>query len=81
MNKVQQLTKLAKKMRKSLLEISLNCGEAAHIGGGLSIVDILAVLYGDTLKINLKKPADRFILSKGHGFLGLLSALYCQGYI
>jgi transketolase len=81
MNKIEQLTKLAKKMRKSLLETSLNCGEAAHIGGGLSIVDILAVLYGDILKINLKKPADRFILSKGHGFLALLSALYCQGYI
>jgi transketolase len=81
MNKIEQLTKLAKKMRKILLETSLNCGEAAHIGGGLSIVDILAVLYGDILKINLKKPADRFILSKGHGFLALLSALYCQGYI
>jgi transketolase len=81
MNKIEQLTKIAKKMRKSLLETSFNCGEAAHIGGGLSIVDILAVLYGDTMKINFKKPADRFILSKGHGFLGLLSALYCQQYI
>jgi transketolase len=81
MKKIDQLKNLAKKMRKILLETSYNCGVATHIGGGLSIVDILAVLYGDILKINLKKPADRFILSKGHGFLGLLSALYCQGYI
>jgi transketolase len=81
MNEIERLTRLAKKMRKTLLEVSFNCGEASHIGGGLSIIDILAVLYGNILNINLKKPADRFILSKGHGFLGLLSVLYCQGYI
>lgn len=78
---VNKIIDLAKKMRRSLLEISLNCGEAAHIGGGLSIVDIMATLYGSVLKLNLKNPVDRFILSKGHGFLGLLSALHCVGYI
>ena len=71
--KVNKIINLAKRMRRSLLEISLNCGEAAHIGGGLSI--------GDVLNLNLKNPIDRFILSKGHGFLGLLSALHCVGYI
>ena len=79
--KVNKIINLAKRMRRSLLEISLNCGEAAHIGGGLSIVDIIATLYGDVLNLNLKNPIDRFILSKGHGFLGLLSALHCVGYI
>jgi transketolase len=81
MNEIEKLTNLAKKMRKTLLETSLNSGEPSHIGGALSIVDILAVLYNNILNINLDKPADRFILSKGHGFLGLLSALYYQGYI
>ena len=80
-DQIELIRKLAKKMRKSLLEISLNCGEAAHIGGGLSIVDIMATLYGSVLNLNLKNPVDRFILSKGHGFLGLLSALHCVGYI
>ena len=80
-DQIELIRKLAKKMRKSLLEISLNCGEAAHIGGGLSIVDIMATLYGSVLNLNLKYPVDRFILSKGHGFLGLLSALHCVGYI
>ena len=79
--KVEEINKLAKQMRKVLLEVSFNCGGPAHIGGGLSIVDILAVLYGDILNLNFKKPKDRFILSKGHGFLGLLSALHCKGYI
>ena len=79
--KVNKIINLAKRMRRSLLEVSLNCGEAAHIGGGLSIVDIMATLYGGVLNLNLKNPIDRFILSKGHGFLGLLSALHCVGYI
>ena len=78
---IDKITDLARKMRKSVLELSLNCGEAAHIGGGLSIVDIMATLYGSVLNLDLKNPIDRFILSKGHGFLGLLSALYCVGYI
>ena len=80
-NVILKLQKFSNKMRKIILEVSFNCGEASHIGGALSIVDIMSVLYGHLLKINLKKPADRFILSKGHGFLGLLSALYCKKYI
>ena len=78
---IEKIVDLAKKMRKSVLELSLNCGEAAHIGGGLSIVDIMATLYGSLLRLDFKNPIDRFILSKGHGFLGLLSALHCTGYI
>ncbi len=76
-----KLQKLSLKMRKIILEISLNCGVASHIGGALSIVDIIAVLYGYILNIDLKKPADRFILSKGHGFLGLLSVLYFKKFL
>ena len=49
MNEIEKLTNLAKKMRKTLLETSLNSGEPSHIGGALSIVDILAVLYNNIL--------------------------------
>ena len=75
MDEIEKLINLAKKMRKTLLETSLNSGESSHIGGALSIVDILAVLYNNILNINLDKPADRFILSKGHGCLALYSIL------
>jgi len=81
LNQTETIIKLAKKMRKVLLDVSLNCGEPAHIGGALSIIDIMATLYGNILKLDIIKPIDRFILSKGHGFLGLLSALHCKGYI
>ena len=77
----KSIKKLAKKMRLEILNASLNCGEPSHIGGALSIVDIVATLYKNTLNLDLKNPKDRFILSKGHGFLGLLSALYCKNYI
>ena len=78
----QELINLSKNMRKLILEVSLNCGSAAHLGGAFSIVDILSTLYGNKLKYNINDPeSDRFILSKGHGFLALLSALYFKGLI
>ena len=67
---------LSKELRKIILKVSLNSGQAAHIGGALSMVEILISLYLFTMKIDLKNPKDRFILSKGHGFLGLLSMLF-----
>lgn len=72
---------LSNKMRKVILEASFRSGHPAHIGGALSIVDILSVLYAKVMNINMKNPKDRFILSKGHGFLGLLSVLHCKGFI
>ncbi len=79
--KLIQIKNLSRRMREIILKVSLNCGEPSHIGGALSIVDIMATLYGYILNINLKNPADRFILSKGHGFLALLSALHCKNFI
>ena len=68
-------------MRKTILEVCLNCGQPAHIGGALSIVDILAVLYGRVSNFDILRQRNRFILSKGHGVLGLLSVLHCMGQI
>ena len=67
-------------MRQIILETSFKCGAPAHIGGALSIVDILACLYQNILKIK-GKNRDVFILSKGHGFLALLAALYSKKLI
>ena len=80
----KELEDLAKKMRYSALEMSFNSGQATHLGGGLSIIDIMAVLYGKILSPKINKKIDhknRFILSKGHGVLGLLSALHCVGIL
>lgn len=74
------INKLTKKMRKIILDASFNCGEAAHIGGALSIVDIIGFIYSH-FRVGTRSPMDRFILSKGHGFLALLSVLYCKKLI
>jgi len=55
-----------------------------HIGGSLSIADVLAVLYYDQMNIDPKNPQkpdrDRFVLSKGHGGPAVYSALALKGY-
>lgn len=55
-----------------------------HYGGSLSIVEALAVLYGDVMKVNPQDPKwedrDYFILSKGHGGPGLYATLAAKGY-
>ena len=76
----------AKNMRKHALDMSLSAGQsAAHFGGGLSIIDILSVLYFgimNTREVGLKdENRDRFILSKGHGVIGFYSALIEAGFI
>jgi transketolase len=78
-NTEKRIQALAKSMRMTALKMALNCGEPAHIGGCLSMIEILATLYGHIMH----NPGvdDRFILSKGHGVLGLYSALYQTGYM
>ena len=55
-----------------------------HVGGSLSICDLLALLYFDVMTIDPKNPndenRDRFILSKGHGGPAVYSALALKGY-
>ncbi|MEG1916939.1 MAG: transketolase [Muribaculaceae bacterium] len=73
-------------MRKDALKMALaGKNEGAHLGGGLSMIEIMAVLYIAIMKIDVKKPKmeerDRFILSKGHGVLALYAALKQVGFI
>lgn len=65
--------------------INMTCrGKSSHIGSILSIADILAVLYGNFLKFNVKDPKwknrDRFILSKGHAGAGVYAVLAEVGF-
>ncbi len=58
---------------------------ASHLGGALSMADLLAVLYGDILQIRPEAPhwpeRDRFILSKGHNCAALYAALALRGFL
>lgn len=58
---------------------------SGHIGGALSSMDILTILYYKYLNIDPSKPnwtdRDRFILSKGHIGVGFAPVLADKGYI
>jgi transketolase len=75
---------LARDMRVQSLQM-VHRARASHIGSALSICDIVAVLYGQTLRIDPKKPKwldrDRFILSKGHACVAVYAALAERGFI
>ncbi|WP_305767113.1 transketolase [Candidatus Epulonipiscium viviparus] len=69
--------KVCNDMRRNLLEMAYSKGNSgAHIGAGLSIIEILKVIYFD-----IKRPNDCFILSKGHGGIGYYTVLYEAGLI
>lgn len=55
-----------------------------HIGGALSVVDALAVLYGGVMHIDPQNPnlknRDRLVMSKGHAGPALYSALALRGF-
>ena len=55
-----------------------------HVGGCLSIIEILGVLYDKHMRIDPKNPKlegrDRFILSKGHAGPALYATLALKGY-
>ncbi len=82
---IHKIEEMTKRMRRKILDISYSCNGNVHMGGGLSVVDITATLYGAVLKYDTENPAwedrDRFILSKGHGALGYYSALLAAGII
>jgi transketolase len=65
---IQQLEKAALDIRINLLKLCSK--EVIHIGGDLSIADIMTVLWQYQMNYNPKDPQDesrdRFVLSKGH---------------
>ncbi len=76
----------AYEMRKDALKMALLAGNSgAHIGGGLSMIEIMSVLYIGVMRLDASNPysevRDRFILSKGHGVLALYPALNQAGFI
>ena len=74
---VSELKEHARRMRVRALQMAHACGASAHLGGALSMMEAMAVLYGAVMNSPSLPDAarDRFILSKGHGVLGLYTAL------
>ena len=74
---------LANQIRNHVVDMTSR-GKSSHVGSALSIVDIVAILYGKILKYDPKNPQkedrDRFILSKGHAGVAVYAALAESGF-
>ncbi len=74
---------LAKRIRLHALRMT-SLGGSSHIGSIFSMTDLIAVLYGNILKLDPNNPKwperDRFILSKGHAGAGVYAALSERGF-
>ncbi|MGN1418737.1 MAG: transketolase [Acutalibacteraceae bacterium] len=77
------LEKKAYELRKLCLQTTQWAG-SGHIGGGMSIMDLLTVLYHKYLNIKVEDPQwedrDRFILSKGHAAIAYAPVLCDKGF-
>jgi len=75
---------LAQRARWEVIK-TVDKAKAGHIGGPLSMMDLLVSLYFQELRIRPGEPdwadRDRFVLSKGHAALGLYAVLALRGYL
>jgi transketolase len=80
---ILELEKFAKEIRIETLKEFKSIG-SGHIGGSMSIVELLAVLYGKVMKVDPKDPTwenrDWLILSKGHAGPSLYATLALKGF-
>ena len=80
---INRLTKAAAQIRKLTIRAMATAGYG-HIGGSMSICEVLAVLYEGILNIDPQNPGweerDWVVLSKGHSGPALYAALAYKGY-
>jgi transketolase len=83
MKEFSSAPKFAQRIRQEALKM-VAAAKASHIGGALSMADLLAVLYGGVLRVRPDEPAwaerDRFLLSKGHACVSLYATLALRGF-
>ena len=81
---IEELEELARKCRIEIVNMVYRA-QAGHPGGSLSEIDLLAGLYGTTMRVRSDDPdwgdRDRFILSKGHASPGMYALLAERGFI
>ena len=75
---------LAYQLRKDTINI-IRAGKAGHIGGDMSVMEILVELYFDQMNIspeNMDDPdRDMFVLSKGHSMEAYYAVLAAKGFL
>ena len=81
--KMKELRVYAEEIRVKTLEVFAHLG-FGHIGGAMSVVETVAVLYGSMMRYNPKNPAwpdrDKLVMSKGHAGPTLYATLAMKGF-
>ncbi|MGO1848133.1 MULTISPECIES: transketolase [unclassified Microbacterium] len=81
---VAELEDLAYELRRKLLELCGTYEGAVHIGGDMSVADILTALFHHGLRVDpddISNPnRDRFLLSKGHAAVCMYIAMAIRGF-
>lgn len=81
---MQNLTALSFDLRKDVVDMIMS-GKGGHIGGDMSVIDILITLYMKQMNIspeNMDDPdRDRFVLSKGHSVEAYYAVLAERGFL
>ncbi len=82
---IEKLKSDSLKIRLKILKLAYESGGGQHLGGGLSMVEIMCYLYSYLIDVKSVKEKlnnrNRFILSKGHGVLGFYPVLHHYGLI
>ena len=80
---VKRLKQVALEIRKLTIEEIGNFG-SGHIGGSMSIVEMLTYLYYHEMRVDPSDPKkedrDRFVCSKGHAGPAVYATLATKGY-
>ncbi len=83
MQNVNEVKRFAVEIRKETIKCIGKLG-VGHIGGALSIVDLLAVLYSGEMNIDPADPKkddrDMLVVSKGHSGPAVYATLALKGY-
>lgn len=79
----RELEEKARGLRKDIVDVTYWAG-GAHIGGALSVVDMLVALYFKYANVNPQKPdwedRDRVVVSKGHAGVAVAPVLARKGF-
>ena len=81
--KMKELRVFAQEIRVEALKTIGSLG-FGHVGGSMSVVEALAVLYGSVMKVDPKNPRwedrDWCVMSKGHAGPAMYAALGLKGF-
>lgn len=80
---MENLKALSFDLRKNVIDMIIE-GKGGHIGGDMSVLDILVELYFEQMNIGpemMDDPnRDRFVMSKGHSVEALYAVLAAKGF-